>query len=182
MSNNITKTSKFLSLILRHKPETIGLTLDESGWASIDHIINLSQKKTQEINLALIRQVVATNDKQRFAISDDGLFIRANQGHSLSIDLKLEAIEPPDILFHGTATRFIDSISEKGLIKRKRQHVHLSATQNTATVVGQRHGKPIILIVSAKLMYEQGYEFFQSKNGVWLTDHVPIEFITREGG
>lgn len=181
MNSNITKTSKFLSLILRHNPESIGLELDEFGWANIEELIMLAEKNKRTIDLALIQKVVETNDKQRFSISEDGRLIRANQGHSIPVDLELEPIQPPNILFHGTTTRFVDNIFEQGLIKRNRQHVHLSATKETATTVGQRHGKPTILIVSAQLMYERGYHFFQSKNGVWLTDHVPINFLAREG-
>jgi len=180
MSNDITKTSKFLSLLLRHKPETIGLELDESGWANIKELIELSKQNKKTMDLPLIHQVVATNDKQRFSISDDGRFIRANQGHSIPVNLELEPVQPPSSLFHGTATRFLNSIFEQGLVKRNRQHVHLSATKETATAVGQRHGKPVILMINSFLMHENGYEFFQSKNGVWLTDHIPTKFIKKE--
>lgn len=180
MNNKIKQTSKFLSLLLRHQPDTIGLTLDGSGWANIKELIMLSNENKQTIDLSLIQQVVATNDKQRFSISEDGQFIRANQGHSISVDLELEPVLPPSILFHGTATRFVDSIFEQGLTKSKRQHVHLSATKETAITVGQRHGKPAILMVAAQQMHEQGYLFFQSKNGVWLTDHIPVNFLTKE--
>lgn len=180
MSNEITKASKFLSLLLRHKPETIGLKLDAQGWANIEELIVLSAQNQHLMNVDLIQQVVKNNDKQRFSISDDGCSIRANQGHSIPVDLTLEPRLPPEILYHGTATRFTDSIFQKGLVKSGRQHVHLSETGSTAVSVGQRHGKPIVLIVAAQSMYEQGYDFYQSKNGVWLTDHVPSKFLSKE--
>ncbi len=180
MSKDITKTSKFLSLLLRHQPETIGLTLDECGWANIEELISLSNQNKHRLDAQLIQRVVGTNNKQRFSISDDGRFIRANQGHSITVDLELEAKQPPEILFHGTATRFIDSIFEQGLTKRNRQHVHLSSERETATNVGKRHGKPAILCIQAEQMHNNGYEFFLSKNKVWLTEHVPIKFIERE--
>lgn len=125
----------------------------------------------------MLEIVVFNNDKQRFAFSADGLSIRANQGHSVDIDLALEAIEPPHILYHGTATRFLSSIKSHGLLKKNRQHVHLSALKETAIAVGQRHGKPIILTIRAKQMYDDGHQFYLSKNGVWLTDHVPEKYI-----
>lgn len=180
MKNDIKKVSKFLSLLLRHRPEAIGLKLDDCGWAEIDELIGLSRESKHPMNHELIKAVVANNDKQRFSISDDGKFIRANQGHSIPVDLNLKPIKPPEILFHGTTTRFLSNIFSQGLVKRQRQHVHLSATKDTANSVGIRHGKPVILIVAAQRMHDQGYEFFQSKNGVWLTDHIPPEFFTQE--
>ena len=168
------KISKFLSFILRHNPESINLKLDSNGWANIDELI----LKSKEIKLTrtLIDEVVNQNDKQRFIIEDDK--IRANQGHSINIDLNLKAITPPDILYHGTATRFLTSIMEKGLNKQKRQHVHLSKDMITAKKVGQRHGKVVILEINSKKMFENNFKFFVSENGVWLTDNVPIKFIT----
>ncbi len=180
ISKHIVKTSKFLSLILRHKPEAISLDLDEYGWANIDELIALSKGNGHSINQSLIQRVVETNDKQRFSISEDGQFIRANQGHSISVDLELEPIQPPDTLFHGTATRFLESIFEQGLVKKNRQHVHLSAARETAINVGKRHGKPSILLIDAQAMHKNHYKFYLSKNRVWLTDHVPIDFIKEE--
>ena len=173
MNNKLKTTSKFLSLILRHQPEKIGLELDSNGWAEINELIEKSTKVklTQE----LIEEVVVKDNKQRFIIKDGK--IRANQGHSINIDLALEAVEPPDILYHGTATRFLESIMKEGLTKQSRQHVHLSKDIETATMVGKRHGKVVILEVDAKKMFEEGYVFYLSENGVWLTDRVGVEFL-----
>jgi len=171
--NNIKKISKFLSLLLRHKPQTIGLDLDENGWANIDELIQKS--KNIKLNRTLIDEVVADNDKQRFII--EGNKIRANQGHSIAVDLQFKAVNPPDMLYHGTATRFLESIMKTGLSKQKRQHVHLSKDIDTATAVGRRHGKVVILEVDSKKMFEDGYEFYFSENGVWLTDVVAVEYL-----
>ena len=173
---NLVSTSKFLSLVLRHQPEIIGLSLDDSGWADIDTLIRLSQPH-KPLTRALIEQVVEKNSKQRFAISDDGRRIRANQGHSIEVELGLQPLAPPTLLYHGTATRFVDAIRREGLVKRSRQHVHLSADAETATAVGARHGKPAVLIVRAGDMAAAGHAFFRSENGVWLTDAVPVRFI-----
>ena len=178
MDKKIVKTSKFMSLILRHKPETVGLELDECGWVDIDELIRLCAVHNRELDRALIAKVVQTNDKQRFSISEDGRFIRANQGHSIEVDLNLQAQNPPAKLYHGTATRFVQSIFKKGLLKRNRQHVHLSATVQTAINVGQRHGKVVVLLVAAEKMQQDGYLFYLSKNGVWLTDSVPVEYLS----
>ena len=174
--SNLVSTSKFLSLVLRHQPEVIGLSLDEAGWADIDTLIRLSQAH-KPLTRALIEQVVAGNSKQRFAISDDGRRIRANQGHSIDIELGLQPLAPPMLLYHGTATRFVDAIRREGLVKRSRQHVHLSADADTATAVGARHGQPSVLIVRAGEMSAAGHAFYRSENGVWLTDAVPVEYI-----
>jgi putative RNA 2'-phosphotransferase len=171
--NNIKKISKFLSLLLRHNPQTIGLKLDANGWADIDEIIEKS--KNIELNQALIDEVVAKNDKQRFVIKENK--IRANQGHSIDVDLEFKAITPPNMLYHGTATRFLDSIMKTGLTKQKRQHVHLSKEIATAIAVGKRHGKVVLLEIETKKMFESGYKFYLSENGVWLTDVVPVEYI-----
>jgi putative RNA 2'-phosphotransferase len=179
MGDRIIATSKFLSLILRHKPEVIGLRLDANGWAEIDEIIRLAATQGRSLTRPLLEEVVATSDKQRFVISEDRLKIRANQGHSISVDLELEPQVPPPVLFHGTATHYLESINAQGLTKRSRQHVHLSADETTALKVGQRHGKPIILKIFADKMHKVGYKFYRSANGVWLTDHVPSAFIER---
>jgi putative RNA 2'-phosphotransferase len=177
MSAHLTKLSKFLSLVLRHKPEEIGLTLDEQGWAEVDELIRLMNVQGNRLTRPLLEQVVAENDKQRFGFSDDGLRIRANQGHSLKIDLALEPLAPPEVLFHGTATRFLSAIMTAGLLPRSRQHVHLSHDPETAIRVGQRHGQPVVLTVAAQSMHRAGYQFFQSQNGVWLTAKVPPKFL-----
>jgi len=171
--NSIKKISKFLSLLLRHKPQTIGLKLDANGWADIDELIEKS--KNIKLDRALIDEVVAQNDKQRFIIKKNR--IRANQGHSIDVDLEFKAIEPPSVLYHGTATRFLDSIMKIGLTKQKRQQVHLSKEIETAIAVGKRHGKVALLKIDAQKMFEKGYEFYLSENGVWLTDSVPLEYI-----
>lgn len=174
--NDPVSTSKFLSLVLRHQPELIGLELDAAGWAEIDRLIALAQPH-RPLTRALIDAVVANNSKQRFAISEDGRRIRANQGHSIDIELGLQPVAPPVRLYHGTATRFVDAIRREGLDKRSRQHVHLSADADTATHVGARHGRPVVLIVHAGAMAAAGHAFFRSENGVWLTDAVPAGFI-----
>ncbi|WDD98269.1 RNA 2'-phosphotransferase [Thalassomonas actiniarum] len=178
MSKQLTKTSKFLSLILRHKPETINLTLDDHGWADINEIIIKAAAQTElALSKALIHEIVANNDKQRFALSADGLRIRANQGHSLEVDLGLTAQTAPEILYHGTASRFLASIAKTGLVAGERQYVHLSENINTARQVGQRYGKAVILTLDTRAMAAQGHQFYQAKNGVWLTPAVPPEFI-----
>lgn len=174
---NSTSTSKFLSLILRHKPEEIGLTLDANGWASIEELIDLAGRRGTRLSRPQIETIVAESDKQRFAISDDGTMIRANQGHSVDIALGLATQTPPDQLFHGTATRFLDSIRESGLHSASRQHVHLSSDVHAAEKVGSRHGKPVILVVESGQMARDGHLFYLSENGVWLTDNVPAKYL-----
>lgn len=180
MSKELKQQSKFLSLVLRHRPEKIGITLDENGWVEITKLIDATKAAGQSITRGRLKEIVYDNDKQRFAISEDGKRIRASQGHSIkSIDLQLEEREPPEILFHGTVERFMDQIESVGLHKMKRHHVHLSATVETATSVGMRRGEPVILVVDAEGMYKSGFKFFRSENGVWLTDAVPKEYIRR---
>lgn len=178
----ITSTSKFLSLLLRHQPEVIGLELDSNGWAEVDELIRLANAdRPDQLDRELIEIVVSTNTKQRFVLSEDGERIRANQGHSIEVDLGLTPVAPPSKLFHGTASRFLESIMADGLTKQSRQHVHLSADLSTATNVGTRHGSPRVLVVDAAAMHAAGYEFFQSANGVWLTDAVPPQFLRSDG-
>lgn len=178
MKKSLVKKSKFLSLILRHKPEVVGLTLDENGWVDVDLLLQAIQQHNRSLTRAELNEIVATNNKKRFAISEDGERIRASQGHSLNVDLEFQPQTPPDVLYHGTAVRFLPSVREKGLQKMNRQHVHLSATAETAANVGSRHGKPAILLVDAKSMHANGFGFFLSENGVWLTDHVPNQYLT----
>ena len=175
MEKRLIKASKFLSLVLRHQPQAIGLQLSEAGWASVKDLI---AKSGGRLSLDVIQDVVEQNDKKRFALSEDGRSIRANQGHSIDVDLGLLPVEPPATLYHGTADRFLPSIREEGLTKQSRQHVHLSPDHATAIKVGQRHGKPVVLIVNAGGMYAAGHTFFQSQNGVWLTEAVPPPFLT----
>ena len=173
----LTKISKFLSLVLRHKPETIGLNLDPQGWADVDTLIELARKKGRQIDRSILQQVVTENDKQRFTFSQDKSKIRANQGHSIEVDLGLIPQQPPKYLYHGTATRFVDSILMQGLRKQNRHHVHLSSDRATAIELGKRYGKPIVLKIQAQKMYDAGLPFYLSQNNVWLTDGVPVEYI-----
>jgi putative RNA 2'-phosphotransferase len=173
---SLTKTSKYISLILRHKPDTIGITLDQHGWADVKDLIN-GVNKTYKLDMELLEEIVATDEKQRYSFNEDKTKIRANQGHSVNVDVELEEVVPPEYLYHGTATKYMDSIWKTGLVPKSRLYVHLSADTETATKVGERHGKPIVLSIRSKCMYLQGYKFYKSQNGVWLTKEVPVEFI-----
>lgn len=177
---DLTKISKFLSFVLRHKPEAIGLQLDPQGWVDIDELISKAHQSGEMVTLdrGLIETTVESNDKKRFVISDDGKSIRASQGHSVNVDLQLTPKQPPNVLYHGTASRFLDSIMAEGLKPRQRQYVHLSGDTETAVQVGQRYGKPIVLKIDSGSMSEQDYVFFLSDNNVWLTKHVPEQFIS----
>jgi len=177
MSKNLEQTSKFLSYVLRHKPDEIGLALDQHGWANIEELIARASTHGTRLNMELIEEVVETSDKRRFIIDDEGTRIRANQGHSIPVDLDLKPVTSPDVLYHGTATRFLESIRETGLQPRSRHHVHLSANRETAAAVGARHGKLIVLEVDAAGMAAAGHVFFVSANGVWLSHHIPPVFI-----
>ena len=181
MNKALTKQSKFLSLVLRHKPETIGIELDDNGWASVEELLQASAKAGQHISKERLDEIVETNNKKRFAFNADKSSIRANQGHSVqSVDLGLQPSKPPEMLYHGTVERFLSSIQESGLQKMQRHHVHLSSTLETATTVGSRRGKPVILKIHAGAMYTEGHEFYISDNGVWLTESVPWKYISNE--
>ncbi len=171
------RLSKFLSLVLRHKPGKIGIELDEQGWVDIDVLLEAVRRHGRKIDRAALDAVVENNDKKRFVIRDGR--IRANQGHSLEIDLALAPVEPPALLYHGTAEHHLEGIRERGLVKMNRQHVHLSADVGTAEKVGSRHGKAVVLLVDAARMAADGHSFFLSDNGVWLTDHVPWAYLER---
>jgi putative RNA 2'-phosphotransferase len=178
MNKQYTDVSKFLSYVLRHEPQAIGLKLDSEGWAEIALLIAGAQKAGHTLDVGLIRKVVETSDKKRFSISQDGLSIRAVQGHSTaSVAITFAEKQPPEILYHGTATRFLDSILHEGLKPGERQYVHLSAETATAVAVGLRYGKPVVLKVEALQMHQQGFRFFQAENGVWLVDKVPVEYL-----
>lgn len=173
------KTSKFLSYVLRHHPELINLNLDENGWASVDELIIKSTNDSQGFTFEELDEIVQTNDKKRFIFNEDKTRIRANQGHSVDINLALIPQQPSEFLYNGTAQRNIESILEKGIEKRSRQHVHLSQDKETATKVGMRHGKPIILTINTQKMFDDGIEFYLSENNVWLTDFVDIKYISQ---
>jgi putative RNA 2'-phosphotransferase len=170
--------SKTLSLILRHNPNAFGLELDAQGWCKVEELLAaVNTKKRENYSLEDLKRVVRENDKQRFHLSEDNARIRANQGHSIAVEHLLTEKQPPEVLFHGTTEKNLASIKSKGLLKMKRHHVHLSADTETAKKVGSRHGKPVILRINAAAMHQNGHAFFISKNGVWLTDHVPSAFI-----
>jgi putative RNA 2'-phosphotransferase len=180
-NTNPVKISKFLSLVLRHAPETIHVNMDKNGWVGIRELIdNANKYRNLRLTVDIIKKVVETNDKQRFILSDNGERIRANQGHSITVDLELESKIPPDVLYHGTAIRFLDSIKKDGLRPMGRQYVHLSRTEEIATAVGKRHGEPIVLYIDAKTMHEEGYKFYLSENKVWLVDAVPVKYIKND--
>lgn len=172
------KISKFLSYVLRHNPGAIGLELDAGGWAEVDELIAGATRHGRRLSRRLIEEVVVTNDKQRFSFDASGTRIRANQGHSIPVDLGLQPRQPPERLYHGTARRFLESILQSGLDPRGRQHVHLSPDRQTAIKVGQRHGKPVVLVVAAEAMAEAGYRFFLSENDIWLVIKVPPEYLS----
>lgn len=169
--------SKFLSLVLRHEPGKIGIALDEQGWTDCRELIEAAGRRGKKFSYETLLEVVRTNDKQRFALSEDGKRIRANQGHSVSVDLALVPGDPPEFLYHGTVAKFLDAIRAEGLRKGERHHVHLSPDLTTAMRVGERRGAPVILSVRSDEMAAAGYLFFRSENGVWLTDAVPPLFI-----
>ena len=169
--------SKFLSLVLRHEPGKIGIILDENGWTDCEQLIKAAGRRGKKFSYETLVEIVRSSDKQRFALSEDGKRIRANQGHSVKVDLALEPKTPPEFLYHGTVAKFIESIRGSGLHKGERHHVHLSPDLKTATKVGERRGKPVILTIRAAEMSAAGHPFYVSANGVWLTDVVPPEFI-----
>ena len=171
------RTSKFLSLVLRHEPESVGLKLGDAGWIGVEELLQAVNQHGTPLTLDQLKHVVATSDKKRFAFSDDGLRIRASQGHSVEVDLQYEPQTPPDLLYHGTATRFLDSIRKEGLKRMERHHVHLSAETKVTLQVGARQGRPVLLTIRAGEMTRAGHVFFRSANVVWLVDQVPVQFI-----
>ena len=175
---NTTTISKYLSFILRHHPEEAGLTLDSHGWANVGELLRGVEPK-YPLTLELLEEIVATDEKQRYSFSDDKTLIRANQGHSINVDVDLREAMPPEFLWHGTAERFADSIEARGLLKMNRMYVHLSSDCETAVKVGSRHGKPLVYKVSAAKMTADGYKFYLSANNVWLTDSVPARYLER---
>ena len=172
-----TRSSKFLSMVLRHQPETAHITLDAAGWVSVEDLLAGCAKARRPMSRADLEHIVATNAKKRFEFSAEGTHIRASQGHSVEVDLNYESKEPLPILYHGTATRFLESIQVQGLLKMQRHHVHLSAETKMTMQVGARHGKPVLLTILAAEMHQAGHTFYLSTNGVWLVEHVPVNFI-----
>lgn len=171
-------TSKFIALVLRHKPETIGITLDEHGWADVDALI-AGISKTQKLDREMLEEIVREDEKQRYIFNEDHTKIRASQGHSIAVDVELEEVVPPEILFHGTGAKFISSIDEQGLLPKNRLYVHLSADSETAKKVGSRHGRPFLYTVLSGRMHADGYVFYRSANGVWLTKSVPPQYLRK---
>ena len=173
-----TETSIYISLILRHKPQVIGITLDEHGWANVDELIE-GVSKTYPLTKESLEQIVAEDKKQRYSFNEDKTLIRANQGHSIPVDVELPETEPPEILYHGTAEKFEADIDRMGLIPKSRLYVHLSGDIDTAINVGKRHGKPVIYEVSSGKTHRDGIVFYRSVNGVWLTKSVPVEYLKK---
>jgi len=174
---SLTKTSIFLSLILRHKPQVIGITLDEHGRADVRELIDGISKR-QPFDMAMLEEIVATDAKQRYSFNEDKTLIRANQGHSIPVDAGLDEAAPPDILYHGTAEKYLESILKAGLIPKSRLYVHLSRDTQTAEAVGARHGKPVVFQINASEMAKDGYKFYLSVNKVWLTREVPVKYMS----
>lgn len=175
---DLNQTSRFISLILRHRPDTIGISLDEHGWASVEELL-AGISKTQYIDMEMLEKIVKKDSKQRYSFNEDKTLIRANQGHSIDVDVELPKKQPPATLYHGTGEKYVASIDEQGLIPKSRLYVHLSGDEATATIVGSRHGRPVVYEVLASQMYHDGYEFFQSVNGVWLTKSVPVQYLKK---
>lgn len=175
---NLIKTSRFISLILRHKPETIGITLDEHGWANVEELIAGVNKK-YPIDMQILEKIVNDDDKNRYSFNGDKTMIRANQGHSIPVDVELKKLNPPDILYHGTGEKYVESIERQGLIRKNRLYVHLSNDIEIAEKVGKRHGKPVIYEIDCKKIIEDGIEFFKSENNVWLVESVPVKYLKK---
>ena len=172
------RLSVFISLILRHKPEEIGITLDHNGWANVKELIDgINNSGRYSIDMPTLEEIVRTDNKGRYSFNDDKTLIRANQGHSVNVDVKLKEATPPSILYHGTATRFLDSIKKQGIKPMKRLYVHLSDTHSTATAVGERHGKCAVLFIDTNRMISDGIKFYLSENGVWLTKYVDWKYV-----
>ena len=179
MVNDYIKCSKFLSLILRHHPETIGIALDPHGWADVDELIlKVNQAGRYVLDKVLLEEIVRTDNKQRYSFNGDHSRVRANQGHSIQVDVELEEKIPPEILYHGTGEKSVASILQQGLLPQSRLYVHLSPTPEVARQVGSRHGKPVVFQVDAGKMSADGIPFYLSKNGVWLVKEVPTQYLT----
>lgn len=178
MQSRLVRVSKFLSLVLRHQPERIGIELDEAGWVPVSELIEACRAHGFRITREELETVLRENDKRRFALSEDGERIRASQGHSVRVELGYAPLVPPALLYHGTAAHLVASIKERGLVRARRHHVHLSADAATAAKVGARRGKPLVIEVESGRMHADGYEFYLSDNGVWLTEYVPPKYLS----
>lgn len=178
---NLQNISKYISLILRHKPEVIGITLDEHGWANVQELID-GIARDYSFDMDMLEEIVRSDDKQRYSFNEDKTLIRANQGHSIPVDVELERVVPLEYLWHGTGEKYTASIDETGLIPKSRLHVHLSGDIETAVKVGKRHGRPVVYRVDSGRMQRDGFEFFQSANGVWLIKQVPVEYLEKHTG
>ena len=176
-NDKMKKMSVFLSLVLRHQPDAAGITLDEHGWADVEALIEGFQKTGRPLDLEMLKEIVRTDEKGRYSMSEDGTLIRANQGHSIPVDVELKETRPPKVLFHGTAERFLPTIMTQGLKSMSRLYVHLSADYDTAVKVGKRHGKTVVLSVDAESMARDGAVFYLSENGVWLTGPVDSRYL-----
>ncbi|MBQ9009844.1 MAG: RNA 2'-phosphotransferase [Clostridia bacterium] len=174
-----TDTSRYIAYLLRHRPDAAGITLDEHGWAKVEDLL-AGVNRTRSLTMEELEKIVRTDGKQRYSFSPDKTRIRANQGHSVQVDVEMTEVVPPTILYHGTATRFCDSIDSMGLIPGSRLYVHLSGDPETAVKVGKRHGKPLVYLVDAGRMAMDGFRFFRSENGVYLTKAVPPEYLSRD--
>ena len=175
-------TSKFISLILWHKPEVIGISLDEHGWADVEELIaGVNRSEGHFLDMETLEEIVRMDEKQRYSFNEDHTLIRANQGHSIPVDVELEEKTPPDVLWHGTGEKYVSSIDMQGLIPKSRLYVHLSSDVETAKKVGSRHGKPVIYQIDCRKMTEDGFRFYLSANKVWLTKAVPAEYLSKKG-
>ena len=181
MKNKKDSMSKFISLVLRHHPEAAYIQLDEHGWADVEQLISGIKKTGRKINRQTLEEIVRTDEKQRYSFSEDKTLIRANQGHSISVDVGLKEQEPPEFLYHGTAAGFYESIKKQGIKPMSRLYVHLSKDIETAVNVGKRHGKPIVLKIHSGIMYQDGVSFYLSENGVWLTKKVEPKYFEQIG-
>lgn len=173
------RTSRFLSLVLRHKPEAAGITLDEHGWADVAELLT-GIRQTHPIDMGTLETIVWTDEKDRYAFNEDHSLIRANQGHSIPVDIELKEVRPPEVLYHGTGEKYVPSIDKEGLVPKSRLYVHLSADKDTALKVGARHGKPVIYAVLAEEMAADGFAFYLSENNVWLTKSVPVKYLRKD--
>lgn len=177
MGDGFIQISKYISLILRHKPEVAGITLDEHGWADVDELVAGVKKKYPSFSYTALFDIVQSDEKQRYSYNEDGTKIRANQGHSINVDVELIEKQPPTWLYHGTGKKYVEPIEREGLKSKSRLYVHLSSDEETAMNVGKRHGTPVIYMISALKMFEDGYKFYLSENGVWLTKEVPRQYL-----